>query len=263
MEPNPESLKLAFTLGAYRLADFVHLGLKQLRRLAGDSPLLVSDDAAPESGHIKNLAEEHGAQYRCSAKRRGHFANDCQAFVHAIAFAEAAGAEVAVKISQRFILRKPEVVAAIMDAFSDPNILVVSPGQPKVGALGALGRPHGFGAFTCLSDVVAIRVGAISPTEMLHMYRARLLREKVPWGSFLECTIDEFHHARFPGRTIKLEAITNHNGTAEDPWFLRRYQNGEHQYRALAAEHGIAGQWPLQEWSAIDGRNYMCKPMVV
>lgn len=254
--------RLAFTIGSYRLADFVHLGLKQLRRLVGDSPILVSDDAARESGHIRNLAEEHGAQYRCSNRRRGHFASDLQSFVNAIAFAEAAGADVAVKISQRFILRKPEVVAAITDAFADPNILVVSPGQPKVGALGALGRPHGFGAFTCLSDIVSIRVGAISPTEMLHMYRERLLREKVPWGSFLECTIDEFHHSRFPGRTVKLEAITNH-ANPEEPIYLRRYQNHDGQYRALAAEHGIAGQWPLQEWSAIDGRNYMCKPVVI
>jgi hypothetical protein len=256
-------MTFAFTLGSYRLADFVHLGLKQLKKLSPDSPILVSDDLSPESAHIKAIAEANGAQYRCSKVRRGHFANDCQSFVHAIAFAEAAGADIAVKVSQRFIFRRPEVITAITDAFSDPNILVVTPGQPKVGALGALGRPHGFGAFTTLSDIVAIRVGCISPTEMLHMYRERLMREKVPWGSFLECLIDEFHHSKFPGRTIRLDQITNHNGTAEDPLYLRRYQNHPGQYQALAETHGIGGVWPLQEWSALDGKNYICKPMVI
>lgn len=255
-------MRLAFTIGSYRLVDFIHLGLKQIRKLSPDSPILISDDAAQESGSIKNLACQHDAAYSGSNKRRGHFAADAQSFVNALAFAEAAGADIAVKVSQRFIFRRPEVIAAITDAFADQNILVVTPGQPKVGTIGN-GRPMGFGAFTCLSDVVAIRVGAISPTEMLHMYRERLMREKVPWGSFLECTVDEFHHKRFPGRTVKLEALTNHNGTFEDPWFLRRYQNGEHQYRDLAATHGIVGQWPLHEWANIEGKKYLCKPMVV
>lgn len=256
-------MKLAFTLGSYRLADFVHLGIKQIQLLSPESSILVSDDASPESDHIKAIAKAHGADYRCSRVRRGHFANDLQSFVHALAFAESVGAAIAVKVSQRFIFRKPYAITAITEAFADPNILVVTPGQPKVGALGALGRPHGFGAFTNLSDVVAIRVGCISPTEMLHMYRDRLMREKVPWGSFLECLVSDFHTTRFPGRTLKLEAITNHNGTVEDPIYLRRYQNHSGQYQALAETHGIGGQWPLGEWSALDGKNYLCKPVVI
>lgn len=251
----------AFTISSYRLADFVHLGLKQLSKLSKESPVLVSDDSSPESGVIKALADGHGASYRGSTKRRGHFSADMQSFVNALVFAEAFGADVAVKVSQRFILRRPEAVAAIIGAFDDPNILVVTPGQPKVGAIGN-GRPMGFGAFTTLSDVVAIRVGAVSPTEMLHMYRERLMREKVPWGSFLECLIDEFHHMKFPGKTVKLDAITNHTNI-EDPLYLRRYQNGEHQYRALAETHGIGGQFNLGEWGQIEGRNYLCKPLCV
>lgn len=255
-------MRIAFTVGAYRLVDFIRLGLAQLSKLSPESPVLVSDDRAAESEQIEKVALEFGAQYRCSRLRRGHFGNDAQSFVHALAFAEAAGADIAVKVSQRFIFRRPEVIAAITDAFADPNILVVTPGQPKVGTLGN-GRPMGFGAFSNLSDVVAIRVGCISPTEMLHMYRERLMREKVPWGSFLECLISDFHSTRFPGRTVKLEQITNHNGTFENPLYLRRYQNGEHQYRDLAATHGIAGQFPLAEWSALDGKNYLCKPLVI
>lgn len=254
-------MTLAFTLGAYRLFDFIHLGLKQLKKLSPDSPILVSDDSSPESGYIKAVAAGHDAQYLCSRVRKGHFAADMQSFVNALAFAKAVGADVAVKVSQRFIFRKAEAIEAISEAFSDPNILVVTPGQPKVGALGN-GKPVGFGAFTCLSDIVAIRVGCISPAEMLQMYRERLLREKVPWGSFLECLIDEFHHMRFPGRTVKLDAITNHQNI-EDPCYLRRYQNGSQQYQALAETHGLIGRWPLDEWAALDGKNYLCKPLVI
>lgn len=251
--------RLAFTIGSYRLADFVHLGLKQLRKLSPDSPILVSDDASPESGHIKNLAEEHGATYRGSTKRRGHFSGDVQAFVNALAFSEAVGADVAVKVSQRFIFRRQEAIDAIASAFEDPNIVMATPGQPKVGALSAMGRPHGFGAFTRLSDVTAIRVGSVSPTEILHMYRGRLITEKVPWGSFVECAIDGLCQ-RFPERTVKLDQISNHQDI-ENPAFLRRYQNTPEQYRALAATHGIGGQFMLGEWGQAEGRAYLCKPM--
>lgn len=255
-------VKLAFTIGSYRLCDFVHLSLKQLRRLAPEAPILVSDDAAPESGHIENLATVHGAVYRGSTKRRGHFANDLQAFVHALAFAEAVGADVAVKVSQRFIFRKQEAIAAIIKAFDDPNIVVVTPGQPKVSASGFGNPSNGFGKFTVLSDVCAIRVGCISPSELLHMYRHRLMTEKVPWASFLECLIDDLCQNRFPGRSVKLEEITN-DKDSEDPGFLRRYQNSEQQYRDLAATHGMAGVFPLTEWNQIEGRSYLCRPLVV
>lgn len=252
---------LAFTISSYRLVDFVRLGLAQLSKLSPESRVLVSDDHSAESGHIEKAALERSAEYRGSRVRRSHFAGDLQSFVNAIAFAEAAGADVAVKISQRFILRKPEVVTAIMDAFSDPNILVVTPGQPKVSF--GFGKPtNGFGAFTVLSDIVAIRVGCISPTELLHLYRGRLVREKVPWASFLECTIDDMCQNRFPGRTIKLEAITNQQDL-EDPLYLRRYQNSEEQYRNLAATHGIGGRFPTGEWAQLEGKSYLCRPMVV
>lgn len=253
-------MTIAFCIGAYKLVDFVHLGLKQLRLLSPDSPVLVSDDAAPESGSIKAIAEGLGAQYRGATKRRGHFSGDVQAFVNSLAFAEAVGADVAVKVSQRFIFRKPESIDAITKAFEDPNVLIATPGQPRVSVLGSLGRPSGFGAFTRLSDVTAIRVGCISPADLLHMYRGRLISEKVPWGSFVECAIDDLCQ-RFPDRTVKLDEITNHPDV-ENPLFLRRYMNTEQQYRALAATHGLGGQFMLGEWGQAEGRKYLCKPLV-
>lgn len=252
-------LKLAFTISSYRLHDFVKLGLKQLQKLSPKSPILVSDDRGPESDMIRNTAEEHAASYRCPKIRKGHFANDYASIMNAVAFAEAAGADVAIKVSQRFIFRKPESIDVIHKTFSDPNIMVATPGQPRV--MPGKGKPaDGFGKFTILSDVVMIRVGAITPMELLVLYRSRLLRENVPWASFIECTVDELHHSKFPGRTAKIEELTN---PTPDPIYLRRYQAVTAQYQELALSHGFNGPFPLIEWAALDGRNYICKPICV
>lgn len=251
--------KLAFTISSYRLHDFVKLGLKQLERLSYDSPVLVSDDPGPESEMIKKTAEDHGAVYRAPTKRRGHFSGDFQSIVNAMAFAEAAGADIAIKVSQRFIFRKPESIDVIHKTFTNPNILVATPGQPRVMP-GNGKATNGFGNFSILSDVVMIRVGAMTPMDMLVMYRERLLREKVPWASFIECTMDLLHSSKFPGRTAKIEELTN---PTEDPIYLRRYQATEKQYRDLALSHGFNGLFPLNEWGQIEQRNYLCRPVVV
>lgn len=251
-------MKLSFTLSTYRLKSFVHLGLAQLRKLSPESPILVCDDRAAESDAIKEYADQYGAQYRCSRVRRGHFAADFQSLVNAIVFAQSTGSDVAVKISQRFVFRKPESIDVIRKCFENPNIMAASPGQPKVTAGSAGAR--GFGAFGTLSDIVAIRTGALSPEQLLHLYRARLLREKVPWASFIECVVDELHNNVFPGRTIKIPELTN---PTADPIYLRRYQATENQYRQLAHENGFNGLFPLTEWREIEKMGYMCKPKVI
>lgn len=251
--------KLAFTISSYRLHDFVKLGLKQLQKLSPDSPILVSDDRGPESEMIQKTAEEHGATYRCPKIRKGHFANDYASIMNSVAFAEAAGADVAIKVSQRFIFRLPQSIDVIHKTFSDQNILAATPGQPRVMP-GKGKAANGFGEFTILSDVVMIRVGAITPEELLIMYRERLLREKVAWASFVECAVDELHSSKFPGRTARIEELTN---PTSDPVYLRRYQATASQYQELALSHGFNGPFPLIEWAVLENRNYLCKPVVV
>jgi hypothetical protein len=243
---------LAFTISSYRLTSFVQLGLAQFRQLSPESPLLVSDDRSHESDEIKRISEQYGANYKCSRVRRSHFGGDFQGLVNALAFAEAAGADVGIKVSQRFIFRRPESIEVIKRAFADPNICVATPGQPAKGGA--------FAKFTTLSDIVAIRVGSITPEDLLQMYRGRLIREKVPWASFIECAVDDLHHSKFPGRTVKMPELTNPVG---DPIYLRRYQATEQQYRNLALTHGLNGIYPTNEWGQIEGRRYMCRPVVV
>lgn len=252
-------MRIAFTVGAYRLYPFIKLSVLQIQRLVPDADILISDDPSPESPAIEQFAKDTGCNYIGARTRRGHFAADFQSLVNALVFAESVGADVAVKASQRFIFRKIESVAVLERTFGNPNMMAATPGQPAVSA-GA--RPSkGFGAFGTLSDIVAIRTGSITPEQMIHLYRARLLRERVPWASFIECLVDELHSRVFPGKTAKLGELTNLDPT--DPIYLRRYQATEKQYRELAMTHGFNGQFPLAEWAQLEQGNYFCRPVVI
>lgn len=253
-------MRLAFTIGSYCLHDFVRLGICQLKKLSTESPILVTDDASKESESIKRTVESYGCVYRGNRVRKGHFANDFQAIVNSLVFSEAAGVDVAVKISQRFVLRKPDAIDVIQKTFEDSNIMMATPGRPAVTGGGKAQR--GFGAFSILTDIVCIRVGSISAEQLLVMYRNRIINERVPWKAFIECTIDQLHANDFNGRSARMEALTNH-ASPGDPIYLRRYQNREQQYRELALEHGWNGAFPLEEWGAIERHQYMCNPVVV
>lgn len=253
-------MKLAFTLSTYRLCDFVRLGLRQLQTLAQDDPILVSDDDSPESHIIEKMAKDAGVSYKCTRIRKGHFAGDMQSLVNSIVFAEATGADVAVKVSQRFVFRTPESIEVIRRTFSDPNICAATPGQPKFIISQNNKAANGFGAFGILSDVVAIRTGSISAADFLAMYRDRCLTQKVPWASFIECAVDDLHSKKFPGRTAKLQELTD---PSSDQIYLRRYQAVENDYRELAKTHGFNGMYPLTEWSNLERAKYLCKPKVI
>lgn len=251
-------MKIAFTIGSYRLSDFIKLGIKQIQKLSPDSPILVSDDRAQESAAIEKIAEEHGCAYLCSRVKRGHFAQDFQAIANALAFAQANDCDVAVKVSQRFIFRKPEAIDVIRKTFEDPNILVATPGRPSTP--GADRASKGFSNFSILTDIVCIRVGCITPDELIAMYREKVNKGVVPWASFVECAIDNLHSDKFHGRTARIAELTN---PTDEPIYLRRYQAKERQYKDLALGLGFSGCFPLAEWGCIERNKYNPKPMVV
>ncbi len=254
-------MRLAFTISSYRLFDFVHLGIKQLRKLCGpDVPILISDDHAVESQYIRQLAKEHGVEYMGSDKKRGHFSGDAQSLVNAISFGVSAGADVAIKVSQRFIFRLPESIKVIERAFAKPEMLIAIPGQPK-RAFGSKAA-KGFSNFAVLSDVVMVRPSIQIAARFLQLYRHRITTETVPWKTFIEPAVHAIFNDVGPERSQLIPELTDHMDQA-NPIYFRRYQNTEEQYRALAATHGILGRFPVVEWGMIEGRMYMAQPVVI
>ena len=251
-------MRLAFTISSYRLCDFIRLGILQIRKLCPDAPILISDDRSPESPFLEAMAGEFGTSYLCSRVKRSHFGGDAQGIVNALAFAQAAEADVAIKISQRFILRLPAVIDVIQKAFYDSNIQFASPGQPKF--VRGSKTTMGFGSFAVLSDIVMMRVGSMRPEDIIETYRRRIERERVPWKDFVESLVHTLHLDTFPGRSIMIPELTD---PAPDPIYLRRYQCQESDFVRLAAEHGFGGRFPCAEWGQIERGTYRPQVQVV
>lgn len=251
-------MKFAFTIGAYRLCDFVKLNILQLRELCPGALILVSDDKSPETPHMQKMCEELGVSFITSRERRAHFAGDMQALVNSVAFARAAEADVAVKISQRLILRTPEAINCLRKHFEDPNIYFASPGQPK--HVRGNKQTAGFGGFAVLSDLVCTRVGSISPEEIIQCYRDRINNEVVPWKDFIEALVHALHINKFQGHSVMMPEFTD---PTHEQIYLRRYQCAEKDYQTLAMSHGFAGLFPQIEWNALDQGRYSAKPVIV
>lgn len=245
-------MKIAFTIGAYRLCDFVRLNIKQLQVIAPGCPVMVSDDASPESPHMQAMCHSLGVPIMQSDSRRGHFAGDMQAIVNALAFAESVKADVAIKVSQRLILLDG-AADAILKRFQNPDLKFATPGKPS-------NARNGFGNFAVLSDLVCIRVGAIDPQGLINHYRYRITTETVPWKTFIEGFVHSLHANVFPNHSEMMPEFTD---VLPSKLYLRRYQSSEDEYRKLAASFGIGGLFPMIEWGAIDGRSYRPNPVIV
>lgn len=241
---------IAVTIGAYLLTEFVELNLATLRQLFGpETPILVSDDASIRSPAIEFLAHRYGAEYECSRVRRSHFAGDAQAFVNALAFAEAHHAPLALKISQRVILLRPEVRSEIQEGFADPSIAIALPGKPTIGMLKAEQRMYSL--FDYLTDVVCIRTEALGAEEFIADYRAQVATDHSSTGSYIEKLFLNYATGKFKDRTKILRTVTDH--TPSTPcMFLRKCQNDQRQYREVAAALGIGGEFNLADWKRID-----------
>jgi len=247
-------MRFAFTIGSYRLCDFIRLNIRQIQEIFPDSPILVSDDASPESHIIERIAKDCGVNYIGTKGKRGHFGGDVQALLNCLAFGEAAKSDVYVKVSQRFVFRKPECRAILEDYFSKFDF--ASPGQPK--KIHGMTMTHGFGAFAVLSDLVVFKAGTLGPHELMEIYRNRINNEQVPWKDFVESLIHALHLYRYKDRSVMMPEFTD--SSKEDPLYLRRYQSSEREYQSLASQRGIAGRFPLAEWAVLDGRSYVVNP---
>jgi hypothetical protein len=244
---------IAITIGAYRLPQFVELCVVQSRKVFGqDVPILVSDDASLESPQIKAVADRHGAAYMCPPRRRSHTSGDWSAFINGAVMAGQVGADVVVKLSQRFI-PLAGFKELILDPFADESVKVVVPGQPKLHTF-ARSSARFFSKFTILSDCVAWRTDSLSADRLMEIYRDRVAKAEKPSDQFVEVVWGHICNDLLPNNHRAVEELANPQiGKAKK--YLRKAQTPAHEYGALAAAHGIAGDFPVAEWIHMEGRD--------
>lgn len=246
-------MTIALTIGAYRLPQFVELCVLQSRKVFGEEvPILVSDDASLESPQIKAVADRYGAAYTVPPRRRSHTSGDWQAFVSGAVLAQQVGAEVVVKLSQRFI-PLDGFKELILDPFKDDSVSVVVPGQPQLHTF-ARASSRFFSKFTILSDCVAFRVDRLGPERLMEIYRERVAKAEKPSDQFCEVVWGHICSELFPTTHRAVDELANPQiGKAKK--YLRKAQTPAYEYAQLAASYGIKGDFPLGEWVAMEGRD--------
>lgn len=255
-------MKWAITVGAYKLADFVTLNVCRCRVIFGDDvDICIDDDLSENSPKIREIAERYECGYVCSPVQRGHFAGDLQTFLTAIAFGKQTECDLVLKISQRVIPVLPAFREVAEKAFSNPEIIVALPGKPKMNQIA---RPAArfYSSFGILTDVVAIRNGALEPEELLDVYRKRFTTSTNHADSLIETTWGWLLAQKFKHSTAIIPEWTNHEAF-KPKIYLRKSQAMESEYATLAAMHDLVGTWDVREWGLIEGKNYLCRPLVV
>lgn len=256
---------IAITIGCYRLVPFIELNILRCRRLCGDGvPILLSDDRSDKSKDILELAVKHECDYVCSTRRRSHFSGDFNALVNSLVFAKEIGATVAVKLSQRCIPVLPGFFVALDRVFKDPEVQIGHPGQLHPNQIVRPGARF-YRKFGLLSDMLAIRVGAIEPDELLDIYKKRNDTGR-PHDSFSETTIGHLLATRFPKGKARMIPEWTYHEPNKPKLFLRKAQSPSSDYVQVARMENIdadVSTYDLREWKDLEGRNYRPKADIV
>lgn len=255
-------MTFSICIGAYKLADFVELNICRCRVIFGDDvPICIDDDKSESSGKIEAIAEKYDCYYVCSEKRRGHFAGDCQTIVNSLVFGNQIQSDISLKISQRVIPVLPRFREIFEEAFANPQIQIVVPGQIKQNQIA---RPAAmfFSKFGILTDVIGFRTGALDPTAFVDVYRERFQRGKNHADSLIETTIGYLIASRFKDAAVISDELANHK-PFQPKIYLRKSQALEREYQQIADMHGIAGQWDLRDWGLVERADYFCRPVCV
>ncbi len=253
---------VAITIGAYKAVDFIRLNIAACRRVFGDStPILISDDHSAYSESIQALAGEEGCAYQGSSNRRSHCSGDWQAFINGCVFARSCGADVAIKLSQRFVPVDHRFKDLLLSPFSDPNVAVVYPSQMSKKQLARPGIKI-YSMFSMLTDCFAWRASEVNPEMLLTTFVERQMTGDKT------ATVPEFAWRQivdrdFPGRAVGVEKLSN-PVYGETKCYLRKASAKQGEYHRLAVELGLdGGNFDLREWSLVEGAHYLPRPVVM
>jgi hypothetical protein len=94
---------VGLVISTYGAAPYVELALAVRRKLYNDIPVLVHDDASPDSNALRNLCDKYGATFQTNSSRLGHEMGDLSGIVGGLHWARSTGVELLVKMSRRFV----------------------------------------------------------------------------------------------------------------------------------------------------------------
>lgn len=250
-------MKIAATIGTFAMANFVELNIVSLRRVFGqDLPILLSDDKSDESPVIESLAAKYDCSYCVSDSRRFHFAGDFQAIVSSIQFAKQCGADIACKVSQRFIIVAPVIKECVERYFADPNIAIAIPGTPPSIQVYTSKM---WSRFPFLTDCVFCRTEAVSPELLRDFYETSWKSSGSPNACIPEMVFGGLiNGGPMQGRAVRFLELTEHNPD-RPKWFHRRCQSYTQEYRKHANSLGLDSHYALSEWKTMD-RAYAPRP---
>lgn len=251
-------MKFAVTVGAFELTQFVHANIKYIQESFGaDTDILVSDDVSQQSDAIKAICETEGVAYYRSAGRMHHFSGDMQAILNSISFARQVGADVAVKISQRFWVISPEVRRRAEEIFGNPSTVIALPGRPPPSQI--LGSKS-FSAYPVLTDILFLRANDFDPHTLKVYYETRWKNGPKIWHCFCETTFADLVNSQYRDRHHIFQELTQ-NIPGQPQLFLRRYMATPQQFQKAAAKFGIGGYFQTGEWRNLE-RLYSPRPKV-
>jgi hypothetical protein len=215
-----------------------------LKKILGpDVSVCIRDDRSERSAEIKDIAAKHDCYYMSDDVPLGHFAGDVQASIDALALAEVEGADIAVKMSQRTVLKDPDLRADIEARFENPETWAVIAGRPNPNKIKDGHKQYA--RFACLTDILFMRPSGISAETIKQEYERQVKNGKKYYDCFVELFWHRLATDRFPGRIQMIPSLTDHVG-GKPRLYLRRYQNTPEDYQRLAEENGIASH--LKEW---------------
>lgn len=244
-------MRFALSIGSFQLFNFVRLNVAFARRVFGDDAKIVIYDApSDESPRIKALADEYGCWYITERVNRNHFAGCAQNSLTAIMFAQMHDCDIGIKLNQRTVLLSPEIPKLLELEFRDPQVTLVTPGQPPKDSIlddgSAFHSRFPFGV-----DVLCFRANAWDAQGVADRYRAQWTSPTADRYSVYTETFWANESKRLGPAHRKVDWLTAH--TPGEPFkYLRKIQNTEPHYNDAAVAIGLpAGQFVCAEWSKI------------
>lgn len=250
-------MNIAVSLATYKLAPFVRLNLAQLKVIIPDAAVLVSDDRSDQTEEIDAISAEYDSAFVTSNARRGHCGGKIQAVVSGLSFAQQEGADILLVLNQRLVPVLPVFREYIEGPFSDPKVNIVVPGRATASQL-KLPASKYFSGLGILTDVLAIRVGSITPADFLKAYQ-----DGFKWGSMYIGLLPEPFLGKLLGTHFQDRIyVSSSLGDAKvaNPAFLRREQSKPKDYQALASQHGFTGEFDCRDWLEIERTTLMMRP---